>query len=98
MAIISEMSFLTRILIGSGALAEVPGQLGQLEVAVPLVVTDAGVVQAGLYARLQKLLAEFFDIKLMPLFYYTITTTTIAYCPFGRGGGGIPGKGDVLLL
>jgi 4-hydroxybutyrate dehydrogenase len=55
---ISEMSFPTKILFGPGALGELPAQLARLAVQVPLVVTDAGVVQAGLYSRLQKLLAE----------------------------------------
>jgi 4-hydroxybutyrate dehydrogenase len=55
---ISEMSFPTRIVFGPGALGRLPAELERLGVQVPLVVTDAGVVQAGLYAPLQKLLAE----------------------------------------
>jgi 4-hydroxybutyrate dehydrogenase len=55
---VSEISFPTKILIGPGALAELPAQLSRLEVSVPLVVTDGGVVQAGLYIKLQKLLAQ----------------------------------------
>ncbi len=49
---IAEMSFPTRIVFGEEAVREVPGQLARLGVKRPLVVTDKGVVQAGLLQRL----------------------------------------------
>ncbi|HEX7624540.1 MAG TPA: iron-containing alcohol dehydrogenase [Anaeromyxobacteraceae bacterium] len=49
---ISEFSFPTRIVFGKGALKEVPSHLARLGVKHPLLVTDAGVVAAGLAGRL----------------------------------------------
>ena len=49
---ISEWSFPTRIVFGEGALGAVPGELARLGVSRPLVVTDRGVVEAGLVVRL----------------------------------------------
>jgi 4-hydroxybutyrate dehydrogenase len=51
-----ELSWPTRIVLGPGALARLPGQLARLGVARPLVVTDRGVVAAGLAARLYRVL------------------------------------------
>jgi alcohol dehydrogenase class IV len=53
---ITEMSFPTRIVFGKGALAQVPDHLARLGVARPLVVTDRGVVAAGLAGRLRAVL------------------------------------------
>ncbi len=49
---ITEMSFPTRIVFGAEAVREVPNHLARLGVRRPLVVTDKGVVNAGLLARL----------------------------------------------
>jgi alcohol dehydrogenase class IV len=46
------MLFLNRVQFADGALAELPGELALAGIARPLVVTDAGVVAAGLVARL----------------------------------------------
>ena len=54
----SDMSFPTRIAFGPGALAELPERLRALGAEAPLVVTDPGVVAAGLYARVQQALAK----------------------------------------
>ncbi len=51
-----ELSWPTRIVLGPGALARLPAHLGRLGVTRPLVVTDAGVVRAGLAARLHGVL------------------------------------------
>ncbi|MHB1844368.1 MAG: iron-containing alcohol dehydrogenase [Deltaproteobacteria bacterium] len=53
-----EMSFPTKIVLGPGALAELPARLSALGAKAPLVVTDPGVVAAGLYAKLQETLAR----------------------------------------
>ena len=53
---ITEMSFPTRIVFGKGALREVPNNLARLAVKRPLLVTDAGVAQAGLLGRLKSVL------------------------------------------
>ncbi len=58
MAILGEMYFPTHIVFGAGALQEVPAQLAALGAKAPLVVTDPGVVKAGLYAKLQTVLAK----------------------------------------
>src|SRR5919199_4298548 len=49
---ITEMSFPTRIVFGTGAVKEVPNHLARLGVKRPLVVTDRGLVQTGLLERL----------------------------------------------
>ncbi len=49
---IHEFSFPTRIVFGKGAVREVPARLAALGVKRPLIVTDRGVVAAGLLARL----------------------------------------------
>ena len=51
-----ELSWPTRVVLGPGALARLPAHLGRLGVRRPLVVTDAGVVRAGLAARLYAVL------------------------------------------
>jgi 4-hydroxybutyrate dehydrogenase len=51
-----ELSWPTRIVLGPGALARLPAHLERLGVRRPLVVTDAGVVKAGLAARLYDVL------------------------------------------
>ncbi len=53
---ITEMSFPTRIVFGKGAVREIPNHLARLGVKRPLVVTDRGVVAAGLVARLMGVL------------------------------------------
>jgi 4-hydroxybutyrate dehydrogenase len=54
---ITEMSWPTRIVLGPGALARLPAQVARLGMRRPLVVTDRGVVKAGLAARVYELLA-----------------------------------------
>jgi alcohol dehydrogenase class IV len=54
---IAELSWPTRVVLGPGALARLPAQLARLGVARPLVVTDPGVVKAGLAARVYDLLS-----------------------------------------
>ncbi len=54
---ITEMSWPTKIVFGPGALQRVPAQVARLQMKRPLVVTDAGVVKAGLVRRLYDVLA-----------------------------------------
>lgn len=49
---VTEMSFPTKVVFGAGALARLPAQAERLQIKHPLVVTDAGVVRAGLAERL----------------------------------------------
>jgi 4-hydroxybutyrate dehydrogenase len=51
-----ELAWPTRVVLGPGALARLPAHLARLGVRRPLVVTDAGVVKAGLAARLYAVL------------------------------------------
>ncbi len=53
-----EMAFPTRIVFGAGALAELPARLSELGAAAPLVVTDPGVVKAGLHEPVQETLSR----------------------------------------
>ncbi|MGQ0506093.1 MAG: iron-containing alcohol dehydrogenase, partial [Myxococcaceae bacterium] len=53
---ITEMSWPTKIVLGAGALARLPAQVERLKLKKPLVVTDAGVVKAGLAAKLYEVL------------------------------------------
>jgi 4-hydroxybutyrate dehydrogenase len=53
---ITEMSWPTKIVFGAGALQRVPAQVARLKMKRPLVVTDAGVVKAGLAQRLYDVL------------------------------------------
>lgn len=55
---ITVMSWPTRVVIGPGALATLPEEVARLGMRRPLVVTDRGVVQAGLAARVHDLLAR----------------------------------------
>ena len=45
---ITEMSWPTRVVLGPGALSRLPQQVARLGISNPLVVTDQGVVRAGL--------------------------------------------------
>jgi 4-hydroxybutyrate dehydrogenase len=53
-----ELAWPTRVVLGPGALARLPAELARLGVSRPLVVTDAGVVKAGIAARLHRVLEE----------------------------------------
>ncbi|WNG34668.1 iron-containing alcohol dehydrogenase [Archangium violaceum] len=55
---ITEMSWPTKIVLGAGALQRLPAQVARLNMKRPLVVTDAGVVKAGLAQRLYAVLKE----------------------------------------
>jgi 4-hydroxybutyrate dehydrogenase len=55
---ITEMSWPTKIVLGPGALQRVPAQVERLKMKRPLVVTDAGVVKAGLAERLLTVLRD----------------------------------------
>ena len=55
---VTEMSWPTRIVLGPGALARLPAQVERLGMRRPLVVTDPGVVKAGIAARVHELLAR----------------------------------------
>ncbi|QRK04127.1 iron-containing alcohol dehydrogenase [Archangium violaceum] len=55
---ITEMSWPTKIVLGAGALRRLPAQVARLNMKRPLVVTDAGVVRAGLAQRLYAVLKE----------------------------------------
>ena len=49
---ITEMSFPTRVVFGAGAIERLPAQVHRLGMKRPLVVTDQGVVKAGLALRI----------------------------------------------
>jgi alcohol dehydrogenase class IV len=53
---ITEMSWPTKVVFGAGALQRLPAQVSRLGMKRPLVVTDAGVVKAGLAQRLYEVL------------------------------------------
>jgi 4-hydroxybutyrate dehydrogenase len=53
---ITEMSWPTRVVFGPGALARLPAQVERLRMRRPLVVTDAGVVKAGVAGRVYEVL------------------------------------------
>ena len=53
------IQYINRVQFGAGALAELPAELALAGIARPLVVTDAGVVAAGLLARLLALPREY---------------------------------------
>ncbi len=55
---ITELSWPTKIVLGAGALQRLPAQVARLNMKRPLVVTDAGVVKAGLAQRLYGVLKE----------------------------------------
>ncbi len=52
----SEMFFPTHVVFGAGSLQELPKHLEALGAKSPLVVTDPGIVKAGLYGKLQGIL------------------------------------------
>lgn len=54
---ITEMSWPTRVVLGPGALARLPAHVARLGMTNPLVVTDQGVVKAGLARRVRDVLA-----------------------------------------
>ncbi|HET7753980.1 MAG TPA: iron-containing alcohol dehydrogenase, partial [Anaeromyxobacteraceae bacterium] len=54
---ITELSWPTRVVLGPGALARLPEHVARLGMANPLVVTDQGVVKAGLARRVRDVLA-----------------------------------------
>ncbi|MHB8417576.1 MAG: iron-containing alcohol dehydrogenase [Myxococcales bacterium] len=58
MPILGEMWFPTHVVFGAGSLRELPALLAGLGAKAPLVVTDPGVVKAGLYGKLQGVLSE----------------------------------------
>jgi 4-hydroxybutyrate dehydrogenase len=53
-----ELSYPTRVVLGAGALARVPAHVERLGLKRPLVVTDPGVVKAGLAERLYGTLSK----------------------------------------
>jgi alcohol dehydrogenase class IV len=53
---ITEMSYPTKVVFGPGALGRVPAQVERLKMKRPLVMTDAGVVKAGLAQKLYDVL------------------------------------------
>src|SRR5579871_704658 len=53
-----EMSYPTRVVLGAGALQRLPAQVARLGIKKPLVVTDGGVVKAGLARRLYEVLEK----------------------------------------
>ncbi len=53
---VTEMSWPTKIVLGAGALSRVPAQVERLKMKRPLVITDAGVVKAGLAQKLYDVL------------------------------------------
>jgi alcohol dehydrogenase class IV len=55
---VTELAWPTRVVLGPGALARLPGELERLGIRRPLVVTDAGVVRSGIAARVHEVLAR----------------------------------------
>ena len=53
---ITEMSYPTKVVFGVGALARLPSQVERLKMTNPLVVSDPGVVKAGLVERARDVL------------------------------------------
>ncbi len=53
---VTEMAWPTKIVFGAGALKRLPAQVERLKMRRPLVVTDAGVVKAGLAQRVYEVL------------------------------------------
>src|SRR6202171_1769754 len=54
----SVMSFPTRIVYGRGAIKELPGELKRVGASRPLLVTDKGILQAGLLRFVTPLLDQ----------------------------------------
>src|SRR5512138_3962453 len=55
---IAEMAWPTRVLLGAGAIARLAAEVQRLGMRRPLLVTDRGVVRAGVAARAQDALAR----------------------------------------
>jgi alcohol dehydrogenase class IV len=55
---VTEMSWPTKVVFGPGALQRLPAQVARLKMRRPLVVTDAGVVKAGLAQRVYDVLKQ----------------------------------------
>lgn len=53
---VTEMSYPTRVVFGAGALQRLPTQVNRLGMKHPLIVTDAGVVEAGLLEKVAAVL------------------------------------------
>src|SRR4051794_37118253 len=53
---ITEMSYPTKVVFGAGALERLPAQLERLKSKRPLIVTDAGVVKAGIADKIYSVL------------------------------------------
>lgn len=53
---VTEMSYPTKVVFGQGALKRLPAQVERLKMKRPLVVTDAGVVKAGLAEKIYDVL------------------------------------------
>lgn len=68
------ITYLTTIRFAAGAVAELPADLAELGMTRPLVVTDAGIVRAGLVARVLAPLRE--AGRDLPLFHDTPTNPT----------------------
>ena len=54
----SVMSFPTRIVYGRGAIKELPNELKRVSASRPLLVTDRGILQAGLLRFITPLLEQ----------------------------------------
>jgi 4-hydroxybutyrate dehydrogenase len=55
---VTELSWPTKVVLGAGALRRLPAQVSRLGMRRPLVVTDAGVVRAGLAERVYEELRQ----------------------------------------
>lgn len=55
---ITEMSWPTKIVLGAGALARLPAQVERLKMRRPLIVTDQGVVKAGIAEKVFEVLRK----------------------------------------
>src|SRR5579871_5036010 len=56
--LIAELSYPTRVVFGAGAIQRTPAHVKRLQIKRPLVVTDAGVVKAGLAGKLYDVLKK----------------------------------------
>ncbi len=86
---IVELSWPTRVVLGPGALSRLPAELARLGVRRPLVVTDAGVVKAGIAAGVLGVLEaagiraeRFVDVQANP----TDRDATDGLAAYRRGG------------
>ncbi|XXF76478.1 iron-containing alcohol dehydrogenase [Myxococcaceae bacterium GXIMD 01537] len=55
---VTELSWPTKVVLGAGAVLRLPAQVARLKLRRPLVVTDAGVVKAGVAQRVYDVLNE----------------------------------------